>query len=305
MRVRYPQMLIIVVVLAVVVPASVSEAAGGYCGLGYTRSPSCSSGAVGDGEVQLRAETTTEGRASDDTADHSGQASATVEPHVVRPVSPPPVPRGRLAADVDVPCSPSARLSGGGLCADGRHAFLPPAKAPTKPADPVPVVAVTPGVSLADVAQFVPRDASIRSQPNGWAIVGAPVNLFTDAAAQVVDGVLLGRPAQVRFVPVSFSWDHGDGTSTTVQGPGASWRELGQQEFTSTDTSHVYSSVGDRQIALTIAYSPSYRFDGGAWVQIPGTLPVQVGPVTIHVLQGSTVLVGGACGTRDAGPGCP
>ncbi|KXU20963.1 hypothetical protein VV38_05825 [Clavibacter nebraskensis] len=57
--------------------------------------------------------------------------------------------------------------------------------------------------------------------------------------------------------------------------------------------------------SLTIAYSPSYRFDGGAWVQIPGTLPVQVGPVTIRVLQGSTVLVEGACGTRDAGPGCP
>ncbi|RII84799.1 hypothetical protein DZF92_17090, partial [Clavibacter michiganensis subsp. insidiosus] len=221
------------------------------------------------------------------------------------PASPPPVPRGRMAADVDVPCSPSARLSGGGLCADGRHAFLPPAKARVKPADPVPVVAAVPGVSLADVAQFVPRDASIRSQPNGWAIVGAPVNLFTDATAQVVDGVLLGRPAQVRFVPVSFTWDHGDGTSTTVQGPGASWRELGQQDFTSTDTSHVYASIGDRQVALTIAYSPSYRFDGGAWVQIPGTLPVQVGPVTIHVLQGSTVLVGGACGSRDAGPGCP
>jgi hypothetical protein len=166
------------------------------------------------------------------------------------------------------------------------------------------VAAVTPGVSLADVAQFVPRDASIRSQPNGWALVGAPVNLFTDATAQVVDGTLLGRPAQVRFVPVSFTWDHGDGTVTTTAGPGASWKQLGQQDFTSTDTSHAYPSIGDRRVALTIVYSPSYRFDGGGWQQIPGTLPVQVGPVTIHVLQGSTVLVGGVCGTRNAGPAC-
>ncbi len=67
----------------------------------------------------------------------------------------------------------------------------------------------------------------------------------------------------------------------------------------------MYPSVGDRQVSLTIAYSPSYRFDGGGWQQIPGTLPVQVGPLTIRVLQGSTVLVGGACGERDAGPGCP
>ncbi|WP_259336071.1 hypothetical protein [Clavibacter californiensis] len=201
---------------------------------------------------------------------------------------------------MDAPCVP-----GVGLCADGQHAFLPPAKAPSKPADPMPVVAAVPAVSLADVAQFVPRDASIRSQPNGWAIVGAPVNLFTDAMPQVVDGQLLGRPAQVRFVPVSFVWDHGDGTSTTVVGPGASWKALGRQDFTPTDTSHVYESIGARQVALTIAYSPSYRFDGGGWQQIPGTLPVQVAPVTIRVLEGSTVLVGGACGERDAGPGCP
>jgi hypothetical protein len=167
------------------------------------------------------------------------------------------------------------------------------------PAQPTPQV-----ITLSDVAGFLPHDASIRSQPNGWAIVGAPVNLFTDATAQVVDGVLLGRPAQVRFVPVSFTWDHGDGTVTTTAGPGASWKQLGQQDFTSTDTSHAYPSIGDRRVALTITYSPSYRFDGGGWQQIPGTLPVQVGPVTIHVLQGSTVLVGGACGTRNAGPGC-
>jgi hypothetical protein len=120
----------------------------------------------------------------------------------------------------------------------------------------------------------------------------------------VVDGTLLGRPAQVRFVPVSFTWDHGDGTAVTVEGPGASWKQLGQQDFTATDTSHVYASVGDRQISLTIAYSPSYRFDGGGWQQIAGTLPVLVGPAVIHVLQGSTVLVGGACGTAHAGPGC-
>jgi hypothetical protein len=221
-----------------------------------------------------------------------------------RPAIPDPVPRGRLAADVDVPCRSGLRLGGAGMCSDGEHAFLPPARWPAKPVDPAPVVPAASGVSLADVAQFVPRSASMRSQPNGWALVGAPVNLFTDATAQVVEGQLLGRPAQVRFVPVSFTWDHGDGATVTTVGPGASWKQLGQQDFTSTDTSHTYPSIGDRRVAVTVAYSPSYRFDGGGWQQIPGTLPVVIGPVTIHVLQGSTVLVGGACGTRNAGPGC-
>jgi hypothetical protein len=274
-----------------------SRAAGGSCGQSSGSVGSCATGVIADSGVTLTAQDV-----------HPSESSQTMSvgdamPRTVRaspPVVPHPVPRqDRLAADVDAPCVP-----GRGTCLDGQHAFLPPAKAPTKPADPAPAVPAAAAVTLADVAQFVPRDASIRSQPNGWAIVDAPVNLFTDAAPQVVDGQLLGRPAQVRFVPLSFTWDHGDGTSTTVAGSGASWRELGQQDFTATDTSHVYSSIGDRQVTLTISYSPSYRFDGGGWQQIPGTLPVRVGPVTIRVLRGSTVLVAGACGERDAGPGC-
>ncbi len=301
MRLRAALVLIISTAL-VALNAVAAQADAGGCGRRGLGNAPCVGGTIDADGVALHG-TTLAAPVSDGSAD---DAAARARPATqTNPLVPPPVPRGRMAADVDVPCTPSARLSGGGQCSDGQHAFLPPARGPSKPADPVPVVAAVPAVSLADVAQFVPRDASIRSQPNGWAIVGAPVNLFTDATPQVVDGVLLGRPAQVRFVPVSFAWDHGDGTSTTVVGPGASWRELGQQDFTATDTSHVYPSVGDRQVSLTIAYSPSYRFDGGGWQQIPGTLPVQVGPLTIRVLQGSTVLVGGACGERDAGPGCP
>ncbi|PPF57501.1 hypothetical protein C5C13_09640 [Clavibacter michiganensis] len=298
------------IVIAVFIASSVvsglspqrAMAAGDDCQLEVgRRGGDCTSGAISDGSIELQARTTDAPQVS--TKQPSKEVSSPEEPS--HPLAPSPVPRGRMAADVDVPCAPSARLSGGSLCSDGQHAFLPPAKAPTKPADPAPPAPAAPGVSLADVAQFVPRDASIRSQPNGWAIVGAPVNLFTDAMPQVVDGQVLGRPAQVRFVPVSFVWDHGDGTSTTVVGPGASWKALGQQDFTPTDTSHVYESIGARQVSLTIAYSPAYRFDGGGWQQIPGTLPVQVGPVAIRVLEGSTVLVEGACGERDAGPGCP
>ncbi|WP_259338475.1 hypothetical protein [Clavibacter phaseoli] len=291
-------MLVLIVSIALVAFGAVAaQADTSGCGRrGFGDAP-CVSGAIGTDGVTVsgtsRAKTDGDGSAEQSPVDGPSPIHAV-------PVVPHPVVRSdRLAADVDAPCVP-----GKGTCLDGQHAFLPPAKAPTKPADPAPAVPAAAAVTLADVAQFVPRDASIRSQPNGWAIVGAPVNLFTDSTAEVVDGQLLGRPAQVRFVPVSFAWDHGDGTSSTAVGPGASWRELGQRDFTATDTSHVYSSIGDRQVTLTISYSPSYRFDGGGWQQISGTLPVQVGPLTIRVLQGSTVLVAGACGERHAGPGC-
>jgi hypothetical protein len=273
-----------------------AHADGNDCHFAVSNRGSCTSGAIADGSVSVQARDIAAWVApTNRPVGREHPAPNPGAPTVRHPV----MPRGRLAADVDSACTP-----GTGSCLDGRHAFLPPAKAPVKPADPAPAVPAAPAVSLEDVAGFVPRTASIRSQPNGWALVGAPVNLLTDAAPQVVDGTLLGRPAQVRFVPVAFTWDHGDGTSATVEGPGASWRDLRQHDFTATPTSHVYDSMGDRQIALTIAYAPSYRFDGGGWQQIAGTLPVQVGPVTIHVLEGSTVLVGGVCGSPDAGPGC-
>jgi hypothetical protein len=281
------------------VPMAAAHAADAGCGFAHSQSSACTYGSIAGGAAAVHAQDQVmRSPATTDVAPVTslgGGPQSSSAPLVLHPV-----PRqDRLAADVDTACRP-----GKGTCLDGQHAFLPPAQPPVKPADPAPAAPADPGVTLEDVAQFVPRSASIRSQPNGWALVGAPVNLLTDASAGVVDGTLLGRPAEVRFVPVSFAWDHGDGTSTTVEGPGASWKQLGQQDFTPTDTSHVYPTIGDRQISLTIAYSPSYRFDGGGWQQIPGVLPVVIGPVTLHVLQGSTVLVGGACGSAHAGPGC-
>ncbi|ALD13194.1 hypothetical protein [Clavibacter capsici] len=304
MRLRLLAPVVVLFIAIAPAPIAHAETAETPCNFKFGSGGVCTTGGIDGAGVALQAGTTRPGPSSSSHGEDPAPDRTTASERPTRPQAPPPVPRGRSAADVDVSCSPGERLSSGGMCGDGQHAFLPPATWPGKPADPAPAVTDVPGVTLADVARFVPRSASIRSQPNGWALVGAPVNLLTDAAAQVVDGTLLGRPAQVRFVPVSFTWDHGDGTSTTVDGPGASWKQLGQQDFTTTDTSHVYPTMGDRQVTLTIAYAPSYRFDGGGWQQIPGTLPVQVGPVTIHVLQGSTVLVGGACGTRHAGPGC-
>jgi hypothetical protein len=288
-----------VAAISCLVPASPGAAAGGSCIVGYVRGKTCSSGAIAEGGIELDARRSgylpAVGTAGTGPAPAAG-ARAPSAPQVLNA----PPRHDRLAADVDVPCQP-----GRGACLDGHHAFLPPAKAPATPPVPAPAPpAADPAVTLEDVARFVPRSASIRSQPNGWAMVGAPVNLLTDASPQVIDGTLLGRPAQVRFAPVAFTWDHGDGTSTTVEGPGALWRDLRQPDFTSTPTSHVYDTVGDRQVTLSIGYAPSYRFDGGGWQQIPGVLPVQVGPVGIRVLQGSTVLVGGVCGAPDAGPGC-
>ena len=68
-------------------------------------------------------------------------------------------------------------------------------------------------------------------EPNGWAVTGLPINFYAVASVNVKSGMLLGYPADVRFTPIGYRWDYGDGTATTLRSGGASWAALGQVEF--------------------------------------------------------------------------
>ncbi|WP_157412116.1 PKD domain-containing protein [Agreia sp. Leaf283] len=155
-----------------------------------------------------------------------------------------------------------------------------------------------------EIAHLVPGTAGQGMEPNGWMVVGLPTNFYADAAPSVVSTTLLGSPAEVRFTPVSFTWDHGDGTSTTSVTGGASWASLGVAEFSETATSHVYERPGDYTITLTILYAAEYRIGGGEWRALAGTVPSTAPPITASAKAAKTVLVADDCGRRRISPGC-
>lgn len=171
---------------------------------------------------------------------------------------------------------------------------------PTDPASPAPARAVT----LRDVAAFRPAVPGDVMEPGGWAVVGLPANFVAAASAQVVAGTLLGRPADVRFTPVGYRWAHSDGSSVTSDGPGATWEELGQDEFTATSTSHVYAAPGEYTVTLEVALAAEYRFGGSAWQPVAGTLAVATEPRRIVVGEVDTVLTRGDCTAAPDDPGC-
>jgi hypothetical protein len=173
-----------------------------------------------------------------------------------------------------------------------------PACAPQTPCDPALVVRVRDLVSIS-------ADAPTQGmEPDGWLVVGIPTNFYASASAHQSAGPLLGSPAEVRFTPVSFTWDYGDGTSGSSASGGASWAAQGLPEFSETSTSHVYANTGTISVALSVSYAAEYRFDGGAWREVEGFLSVPAPVMTVIADRAGTVLVAEACSANPDGPGC-
>ncbi|WP_134454944.1 hypothetical protein [Cryobacterium adonitolivorans] len=169
---------------------------------------------------------------------------------------------------------------------------------PQTPCDPDLVVRVSDLVSIR-------ADAPTQGmEPDGWLVVGIPTNFFATASAHVRSGPLLGDSAEVRFTPVGFRWDYGDGTSRTSVSGGASWAALNLPEFSETATSHVFEQTGTLSIGLVVSYLAEYRFAGAEWRDVQGLVLVPTSPITAIADRAGTVLVAESCSGNPGGPGC-
>ncbi|WP_167048161.1 hypothetical protein [Salinibacterium sp. ZJ454] len=159
-------------------------------------------------------------------------------------------------------------------------------------------------VTVRDIASFRPTSAIQSMEPDGWMVVGLDTNFVAAAAQHVRSGTLLGQPAEVRFSPVSYHWSYGDDTSRAGSSPGASWAALGLEEFDPTSTSHVYGTAGTFTISLTVNYAPEYRYAGGSWTSIAGTVGAPGNQLVATAGDVKTVLVAMDCRANPSGPGC-
>lgn len=166
------------------------------------------------------------------------------------------------------------------------------------PCDPTLIVRVS------DLVNFRSTAPAQVMEPSGWAVTGLPINFYAVASANVKSGMLLGYPADVRFTPVSYHWDYGDGTATTLRSGGASWAARGLAEFSATPTSHVFTSRGVIAVTLSVEYAAEYRFASQTWRSVQGTLALSADPLIAVAGDAKTVLVGQDCSRNPTGPGC-
>ncbi|MBH0009060.1 PKD domain-containing protein [Salinibacterium sp. SWN1162] len=175
----------------------------------------------------------------------------------------------------------------------------------TRPAeDDDAATAATAAITISDIASFRPQAPAAAMQPNQWMIVGLDTNFYSAASAHVVDGTLFGGTAQVRFTPVSYSWDYGDGTTESTDNPGRTWAKYRIAEFDPTPTSHVFEEPGDYTITLAVTYAAEYRVAGSGWRNVVGTLTIVAPPLTATAGHATTVLVDQDCNENPTGIGC-
>ncbi len=162
----------------------------------------------------------------------------------------------------------------------------------------------SPVVTWADLASFRPAIGVAHVEPAQWTVHGLETNVYISGAPHVVSGSLFGLPADVRFIPLSYVFDYGDGATQTTAEPGASWAELGVEEFERTTTSHRYDSIGNYAIAVGITYAAEYQFADEPWATVAGTLTVPANTLGILVGDADTVLVRDGCEVNSASVGC-
>jgi hypothetical protein len=167
----------------------------------------------------------------------------------------------------------------------------------------------TPALTLRDLASFRPAPGRQQMEPNGWVVPGLDANFYAIVNEQLVPGTLLGQPATVRFTPVGYHWNYGDGGVAVRSTKGGTWAQLGFADFAQTPTSHVYASEGEYVIRLTIDFRAEYKFGGGgsgggAFLPVAGRINLLANDLRVTVSGAKTVLVDHDCIANPSGPGC-
>lgn len=161
-----------------------------------------------------------------------------------------------------------------------------------------------PDVTAEDLASFRPALPSLGGEPAGFGVVGMPANIVAAASEQRIAGTLFERDVVVRFVPVAYVFDYGDGSGQRTTTGGTSWSTLGQAQFTPTATSHVYRARGTYPVTVTVQYEASVDFGTGRWRPVSGYVTATAGGYDVRVVEVRTALVDRTCAENPAGPGC-
>jgi hypothetical protein len=135
-------------------------------------------------------------------------------------------------------------------------------------------------------------------------LIGYPVNFVGGAPVHTVAGSLFGQTAEVRFWPMTYTWQFGDGTSQVTSGAGVSWASLGLAPFSNTATSHVYRSGSSIRASVVVSYAPEYRIGGGLWRSIAGTVTKSAATSLVVIDDGDPSLVTHACVSLRPAAGC-
>ncbi|MDX6281621.1 MAG: hypothetical protein QOH03_2692 [Kribbellaceae bacterium] len=140
------------------------------------------------------------------------------------------------------------------------------------------------GEVLAESKNVLFPKLHVKVQPAGRTLVNLDTIVYTDESRvyrQTV--VVLGFPVDVEAMPMSYTWNFGDGASVTTTTPG--------RPYPAKDITHKYMKKGGVGLTLTTNYAARFNVAGTGWQYVEGTVPI-TGPATVlQVREAVPVLV--------------
>lgn len=151
--------------------------------------------------------------------------------------------------------------------------------------------------SSVDAVEFRPNQLVASVFPSNNLSIGAVASFSSNPTSHFGSAKVLGRQAEVHFVPKSSGWRFSDGI-----------RVIG------VDTERSFNSAGEYQVQSWVEYLVSYRVLGqSAWKPVSGSLVIQSNSLKITVVdevleqvEGTrrALLVGANCLGQQQTPGC-
>jgi hypothetical protein len=176
-------------------------------------------------------------------------------------------------------------VGGQAYCGGGRAmvACTLPTTQPAAAAAPRPQV--TPGVVMTAMRRIGLPALAAHTQPEGKTLVNFATIFYTEPQPFTRSVTLLGRRVTIVATPQTFTWDYGDGTTSSTSTPGA--------PYPAKDVTHSYRDAHRTVLtSVDVAYSARFRVGGGAWQDIPGTVTI-AGPTSPLRISEATALLSG------------
>ena len=185
------------------------------------------------------------------------------------------------------------------------------AVAPIPSCDPDPatdLAPVSPPVSIPAVTErdfttIRPAAGELVLEPDGAGLIRRHFNVVVAAEEHTRQGELLGFPVTVRFSPVNYTFDYGDGFVLESDTGGITQASENAPQFTKGPTSHVYAERGEYTITVTTHYAAAVDFGDGIWRDVDGLIDATAS-ADVRMYEAHTVLVAENCIDNPNGTGC-
>ncbi len=130
----------------------------------------------------------------------------------------------------------------------------------------------------------LPPSKLIVQPPNGRTLVNFETNFYTETERFTRSVTLLGQRVELSITPAEFGWRFGDGELRSTSSPGSAYPDL--------EITHRYLRKGRVSASVDTTYTATYRVNGGAAQQVPGTVTIPGAAVPLRVVTASPQLVG-------------